>query len=225
MGCFKRKRLTVCLGIFIIEITFLEINDFMNGNIYILGVSAFYHDSAAALIKDGIILSAAQEERFTRIKGDESFPVNAITFCLNEAELDISELEAVVFYESPYIKFDRLHQTNASYWPDTRKLFMDSFPLWSSHRLKISKKIREGLGDTFLGEIYFTDHHLSHAASAFFPSPFEEAAILTLDAVGEWSTSTIGSGKGNKVDLLHEMRFPHSIGMLYSAFTYYTGFK
>lgn len=192
---------------------------------YILGISAYYHDSAASLIKDGQIIAAAQEERFTRKKGDERFPVDAIAYCLREAGIDVPELDHVVFYEAPFIKFDRLMESYSSFWPGSIKLFKDSFPIWADKRLKMAKEIKRELGNNFTGKIYFTDHHLAHAASAFFPSPFKEAAILTLDAVGEWSTSSIGIGVGNNIKLLKDIRFPHSIGLLYSAFTYYTGFK
>ena len=192
---------------------------------YILGISAFYHDSAACLIRDGDILSAVQEERFTRKKGDASFPNYAIQYCLNEAGITISDIDHIVFYESPFIKFDRIVDTYSAFWPRAKKFFYDSFPVWSRDRLHISKTIMRELGESFNGKISFTDHHLSHAASAFFPSPFENSAILTLDAVGEWSTSSIGMGTGNHIELFREIRFPHSLGMLYSAFTFYTGFK
>jgi carbamoyltransferase len=192
---------------------------------YILGISAFYHDSAAVLIRDGSILSAVQEERFTRKKGDAGFPSESINFCLTEAGIETGDIDYVVFYENPNAKFDRLIKTCSGYWPGASKLFMDSFPVWSRQGLRTTEIIRRELGEAFTGQIAFTDHHLSHAASAFFPSPFEEAAILTVDAVGEWSTSSIGSGQGNQIRLLQETRFPHSIGLLYSAFTYYTGFK
>lgn len=192
---------------------------------FILGISAYYHDSSAAILKNGEIIAAVQEERFTRKKGDARFPTNSVSYCLNEVGIDISELDYVVFYESPYIKFDRLMETYISFWPKAKKLFTESFPLWANHRLHISREMKRELGEDFKGEIGYTDHHLSHAASAFFPSPYKEAAILTLDAVGEWSTSSIGVGKDNKVELLRDTRFPHSIGMLYSAFTYYTGFR
>jgi carbamoyltransferase len=192
---------------------------------YILGISAYYHDSAATLLKNGEIIAAVQEERFTRVKGDARFPTNAVQYCLFEAGIDLTKVEYVVFYESPYIKFDRLVETYSSFWPKAVKLFQNSLPVWANQRLRISEIIKKELGDQFSGQICYTDHHLAHAASAFFPSPFDEAAILTLDAVGEWSTSSLGTGSGNKIELLREMRFPHSIGMLYSAFTYYTGFR
>jgi carbamoyltransferase len=191
----------------------------------ILGISAFYHDSAAALIQDGDIIAAAQEERFSRRKHDPGFPSFAINYCLSEAGLSAGGVDAVVFYEKPLVKFERLLETYLAYAPKGFASFREAVPLWAQLKLDFPKTIRAELGPKFRGKLYFADHHESHAASAFFPSPFEEAAILTLDAVGEWSTSSIGLGKDNKVALTHEMRFPHSLGMLYSAFTYYTGFK
>jgi carbamoyltransferase len=192
---------------------------------YILGISAFFHDSAAALIRDGEIIAAAQEERFTRSKGDANFPVNAIAYCLEEAGIGVGDLDIAVFYERPMTKFERILETYLSYSPKGLKSLHKALTLWSTHRLKMTSVLRKELGPEFRGEVLYTDHHASHAASAFFPSPFEEAAILTLDAVGEWSTSSIGVGKGNSIRLDYEMRFPHSLGMLYSAITYYTGFK
>ena len=191
----------------------------------ILGISAFYHDSAAALIQDGEIVAAAQEERFTRLKGDARFPRQAIAYCLNEAGIDVAHLDYVAFYEKPLVKFERLLETYLTFAPRGFPSFRRALPLWSKHKLRLPQRIRAELGREFRGQLCFTDHHESHAASAFFPSPFQEAAILTLDAVGEWSTSSIGMGRGNHITLTHEMRFPHSLGMLYSAFTYYTGFK
>jgi carbamoyltransferase len=191
----------------------------------ILGISAFYHDSAAALIRDGEIIAAAQEERFTRRKGDSRFPRNAVDYCLGEAGLNCSQLNHVVFYENPWLKWDRLLETHLAFAPKGFRSFAESFPRWAGHRLKLPEIIRAEIGDRFKVRLWFANHHESHAASAFFPSPFEEAAILTLDAVGEWATSSIGTGRGNRVSLTHEMRFPHSLGMLYSAFTYYTGFQ
>jgi carbamoyltransferase len=191
----------------------------------ILGISAFFHDSAACLIRDGDIVAAAQEERFTRKKGDERFPEHAIGYCLAEAGIATADLDYVVFYESPYVKLGRVLETFVEYSTRAWLPFKQALPLWAHHRLQISQDIQERLGPTFQGKICYTDHHLSHAASAFYPSPFEEAAILTLDAVGEWSTSSIGLGEGNQIRLLRDLRFPHSVGMLYSAFTYYTGFK
>lgn len=191
----------------------------------ILGISAFYHDSAAALVCDGEIIAAAQEERFTRQKGDPRFPSHAVRYCLHEAGIHLSQLDAVVFYETPITKFDRLMETFAAFAPQGFQTFQKVLPRWINHRLRISEEIRSALGHEFSGKIWYSTHHESHAASAFFPSPFEDAAILTLDAVGEWATSSIGVGEGNTIRLTHEMKFPHSLGMLYSAFTHYTGFK
>jgi carbamoyltransferase len=192
---------------------------------HILGISAFYHDAAAALVRDGEIVAAAQEERFTRRKGDPGFPVNAISYCLEEAGIDRSQVDHAVFYENPWLKWDRLLETHLAFGCESFRSFAQSMPRWATHRLKLPEVIRAGLGDGFQGRLCFANHHESHAASAFFPSPFEQAAILTLDAVGEWATSSIGSGRGNRIVLSHEIRFPHSLGMLYSAFTYYTGFQ
>ncbi len=192
---------------------------------HILGISAYYHDSAAALIRDGEIMAAAQEERFTRRKFDARFPRNAITYCLQEAGIEVSQLDHVAFYEKPLVKFDRLIETYLAFVPGGFQSFKEAMPVWAGTKLHIGERIKAGLGPSFSGELHFADHHESHASSAFFPSPFEEAAILTLDAVGEWSTSSIGIGRANKITLTHEMRFPHSLGMLYSAFTYYTGFQ
>src|SRR5438874_5298925 len=191
----------------------------------ILGISAFYHDSAAALIRDGEIIAAAQEERFSRRKHDPGFPRLAIEYCLREAQVKPSELHAVAFYEKPMVKFERLLETYLAYAPDGFASFREAVPLWADLKLTLPEKIHRELGKEFKGHLYFTDHHESHAASAFFPSPFPQAAILTLDAVGEWSTSSVGVGRDNRIVLEEEMRFPHSLGMLYSAFTYYTGFK
>ncbi|MGD9630332.1 MAG: carbamoyltransferase [Pyrinomonadaceae bacterium] len=191
----------------------------------ILGISAFYHDSAAALVVDGEIIAAAQEERFTRIKHDFEFPTNAIKYCLEEGGLSPDRLDAVVFYDKPFLKFERLMETYLAYAPFGLRSFMMALPLWLNQKLFLPREIDKGLDDKYEGPIYFTTHHASHAASAFFPSPFEEAAIITFDGVGEWSTTTWGVGRGNKIDLLKEIRFPHSLGLLYSAFTYYTGFK
>jgi len=191
----------------------------------ILGISAFYHDSAAALVVDGQIVAAAQEERFTRIKHDHEFPRHAINYCLAEAGLKPSQLDYVGFYDKPLTKFERLLETYLAYAPWGFKSFQQALPLWLKKKLHLRKELRNGLHGEYEGPIVFTDHHESHAASAFFPSPFEEAAILTLDGVGEWSTACYGVGRGNKLTLSHELRFPHSLGLLYSAFTYYTGFK
>lgn len=191
----------------------------------ILGISAFYHDSAAALLVDGKIIAAAQEERFTRVKHDFNFPTNAIKYCLEEAGLTPDKLDAVVFYDKPFLKFERLMETYLAYAPLGLRSFMMALPLWLNQKLFLPREIDKGLDNLYEGPIYFTTHHASHAASAFFPSPFDEAAIITFDGVGEWSTSTWGVGRGNKIDLMKEIRFPHSLGLLYSAFTYYTGFK
>ena len=191
----------------------------------ILGISAFYHDSAAALVRDGEIIAAAQEERFTRRKHDASFPENAVTYCLKEAGLEIAGLDAVVFYEKPMLKAERLLETYLGVVPSGLASFSAALPTWLGEKGNIPKIIRKKLGRNYKGPVLFTEHHESHAASAFFPSPFNEAVIITADGVGEWATTTIGIGSGNKIELLKEIRFPHSLGMLYSAFTYYTGFK
>lgn len=191
----------------------------------ILGISAFYHDSAAALVNDGKIIAAAQEERFTRVKHDFRFPINAINYCLKEGKLNPEDLDYVVFYDKPLLKFDRLIETYLAYAPVGLKSFMMAMPLWLKTKLHLPKEIRKSLNNRYQKGIVFTGHHESHAASAFFPSPFEEAAIITADGVGEWDTASIGVGKGNKIKLLKTLRFPHSLGLLYSAFTYFTGFK
>ena len=192
---------------------------------HILGISAFYHDSAAALVRDGDIVAAAQEERFTRKKHDESFPGNAVRFCLAEAGIEASDLDAVVFYEKPLLKFERLLETYLAFAPRGLFSFFRAMPQWLQQKLHLPREIDKGLGGTYTGPIYFCTHHESHAASAFFPSPFDEAAILTLDGVGEWTTTSWGMGRGNKIELCGEVRFPHSLGLLYSAFTYYCGFR
>ncbi len=191
----------------------------------ILGISAFYHDSAAALVVDGQIVAAAQEERFSRVKHDQRFPSHAIKYCLEEAGISIEQLDAVVFYEKPLLKFERLMETYLAYAPRGLRSFMKALPLWVGQKLFLPREIDRGLDNRYEGPIYFTTHHGSHAASAFFPSPFKEAAIITFDGVGEWSTSTWGVGRDNRIDLQKDIRFPHSLGLLYSAFTYYTGFK
>jgi carbamoyltransferase len=191
----------------------------------ILGIAAFYHDSAAALVQDGEIVAAAQEERFTRRKHDPGFPRNAIRYCRSEAGLSVADLDYVVFYERPFVKFERILETSLAYAPLGFESFRRAMPSWAQFKLRLSQRILAELGSEFRGQICFVGHHESHAASAFFPSPFEEAAILTLDAVGEWATSSVGQGEGNHITVDYEMRFPHSLGMLYSAFTYYTGFK
>ncbi|MBI4596942.1 MAG: carbamoyltransferase [Candidatus Omnitrophica bacterium] len=189
----------------------------------ILGISAYYHDSAACLLSDGDIVAAAQEERFTRKKHDARFPSRAVEFCLTQAGITMNDLDLVGFYEKPLVKFDRLLETYLAYAPRGWRSFLTSMPVWLSEKLWLPDLIGRELG--YSGKILFGDHHESHAASAFYPSPFDEAAILTMDAVGEWATSSYGYGKGKDITLLGEMRFPHSLGMLYSAFTYFTGFK
>jgi carbamoyltransferase len=191
----------------------------------ILGISAFYHDSAAALVRDGVVVAAAQEERFTRVKHDSRFPARAVEYCLAEAGLEAAGLDAVVFYEKPLLKFDRLLETYLAFAPSGFRPFLKAMPSWLRIKLFLPREIDRGLGGGYDGPILFARHHESHAASAFFPSPFEEAAIITADGVGEWSTATWGIGRGNRVELEQEIRFPHSLGLLYSAFTYYCGFK
>jgi len=190
---------------------------------YILGISAFYHDSAACLIKDGEIISAAQEERFTRKKHDFNFPINAINFCLASSKISVNELDLVAFYDKPLLKFERLLETYLGYAPMGIRSFIKAMPLWIKEKLWMKDMIKKELN--YEGKIIFPEHHESHAASAFFPSPFNESAILTMDGVGEWTTTSFGIGKGNKIELLADIKFPHSLGLLYSAFTYYTGFK
>lgn len=191
----------------------------------ILGISAFYHDSAAALVVDGRIVAAAQEERFTRIKHDPAFPSRAVEFCLREAGLSAEALDYVAFYDKPLTKFERLLETYLAYAPAGFRSFRLAMPLWLKDKLHMRRTLRRGLGGTTRARLVFTDHHESHAASAFFPSPFEDAAILTLDGVGEWTTAAFGVGEGNKIRLTDHVAFPHSLGLLYSAFTYYCGFK
>jgi len=191
----------------------------------ILGVSAFYHDSAAALVVDGRIVAAAQEERFTRKKHDYNFPVNAIEYCLKEAGLTPEDIDYVGFYDKPFLKFERLLETYLAYAPAGFSSFLAALPLWFRQKLHLPRELNNGLGGAYRKRFIFTEHHESHAASAFFPSPFDEAAILTLDGVGEWATASFGTGRGNRIELTHELRFPHSLGLLYSAFTYFTGFK
>tara|TARA_B100001142_G_scaffold168651_1_gene168365 strand:+ start:100 stop:1938 length:1839 start_codon:yes stop_codon:yes gene_type:complete len=196
----------------------------------ILGISAFYHDSAATIIIDGKIIAAAQEERFTRIKHDASYPFNAIEFVLKYSNLKLSEVDQVIFFEKPFLKFERLLETYVAFAPKGFKSFCKAMPVWLRDKLFQKKMLLDRLkehDDKFLGEskIFFSDHHLSHAASAFFPSPFEEAVVLTADGVGEWATTTVAVGNGNNLEIKKEIHFPHSLGLLYSAFTYYTGFK
>jgi len=191
---------------------------------YVLGISAFYHDSAACLLGDEGIVAAAQEERFTRVKGDERFPRHAAQYCLTEAAISAEDLDAVVFYEKPLLKFERLLETYLDIAPRGLGSFRRAGPLWMKERLFAERDIRAGLNG-YTGKLLYTEHHESHAASAYYPSPFDEAAILTIDGVGEWATATIGIGRGAELELLEELRFPDSLGLLYSAFTYHTGFK
>jgi carbamoyltransferase len=196
----------------------------------ILGISAFYHDSAAAIIQDGEVIAAAQEERFTRKKHDASFPVNAVRFCLEYAGLSINQVDAVVFYDKPLLKFERLLETYYAYAPKGVRSFMSSMPVWIKEKLFLKKLIWDGLNsvekvDKKKVKLLFPEHHLSHAASAFYPSSYERAAILTIDGVGEWATASICLGEGNRITILKELDFPHSLGLLYSAVTYFTGFK
>jgi carbamoyltransferase len=191
----------------------------------ILGISAFYHDSAAALVVDGDVVAAVQEERFTREKYDPEFPVHSIHYCLKEAGLSADRLDYIAFYDKPLTKFERLLETYLAYAPRGFQSFAKAMPLWLKRKLFMRRLIRGGLPDAARVPLVFLDHHESHAASAFFPSPFERAAILTLDGVGEWSTATCGTGEGNRLRLTHHLQFPHSLGLLYSAFTYYCGFK
>jgi carbamoyltransferase len=191
----------------------------------ILGISAYYHDSAAALVVDGEIVAAAQEERFTRKKHDHEFPRHSIRFCLDAAGLAASDLDYVGFYDKPLLKFDRLLETYLAYAPAGFRSFRLAMPLWLNKKLHLPREIRRELGGAYRRRIIWTDHHESHAASAFFPSPFEEAAVLTVDGVGEWATASFGVGRGNHLSLTHELHFPHSLGLLYSALTYFCGFK
>jgi carbamoyltransferase len=191
----------------------------------ILGISAFYHDSAAALVIDGEIVAAAQEERFTRKKHDPEFPEHAVAYCLREARLSPDRLDFIAFYDKPLLKFERLLETQLAFAPSGVRSFMMAMPVWLREKLMMRRMIRDGLPTKTATPLLFMDHHESHAASAFFPCPYEEAAILTLDGVGEWTTSAWGIGRGNKIELKEHVRFPHSLGLLYSAFTYYCGFK
>lgn len=190
---------------------------------YILGISAFYHDSAACLVKDGEILSAAQEERFTRKKHDHNFPQKAIEFCLKDAGITSNQIDLVAFYDKPFLKFERLLETYLAYAPVGIKSFIKAMPLWIKEKLWMKEMIKDKLG--YSGKVIFPEHHESHAASAFYPSPYNNAAILTMDGVGEWTTTSYGIGDGNDIQLLADIKFPHSLGLLYSALTYYTGFK
>jgi carbamoyltransferase len=196
----------------------------------ILGISAFYHDSAAALIEDGRIVAAAQEERFTRKKHDSHYPQNAIDYCLREAGIGLADIDGVAFYDKPFLKFERLLETYLSFTPRGFTSFRMAIPLWLREKLfqkhLLIDELKSAAPDfDWMNKLWFAEHHLSHAASAFYPSPFEEAAILTMDGVGEWATTSLGIGRGNRIEIIKEIHFPHSLGLLYSAFTYYTGFK
>ncbi len=191
----------------------------------ILGISAFYHDSAAALLVDGHLVAAAQEERFTRRKHDPDFPSNAVKYCLKEAGISAADLDYVVFYEKPFVKFERLLETYLAFAPSGFGSFVTAIPVWLKEKLMMNRRIRKEMAGATKAKLIFTEHHESHAASAFFPSPFEEAAILTLDGVGEWCTTIWGVGKANRIELSQQITFPHSLGLLYSAFTYHCGFK
>ena len=192
----------------------------------ILGISAFYHDSAAALLIDGTLVAAAQEERFTRKKNDASFPARSIAYVLQEAGIKGDDVAYVAFYEKPFIKFERLLETYHTFAPKGFSSFLKAMPLWIKEKLYMKRILKDALQQQGIqAELLFPEHHLSHAASAFYPSPFPEAAILTVDGVGEWATTTIGKGESSQITLLRELRFPHSLGLLYSAFTYYCGFK
>lgn len=191
----------------------------------ILGISAFYHDSAAALVVDGKIVAAAQEERFTRKKHDADFPKRAVEYCLEEAGLRPEQIDYVGFYDKPLLKFERLLETYLGFAPSGFQSFLHAMPVWLRQKLYLPRELNRGLNGAYKKRYVYTEHHESHAASAFFPSPFDEAAILTLDGVGEWATASAGHGRGNQITLTHELRFPHSLGLLYSAFTYFCGFR
>ena len=191
----------------------------------ILGISAFYHDSAAALVVDGEIVAAAQEERFSRKKHDPGFPVMAIDYCLKQAGLTPEQLDFVGFYDKPFLKFERVLETFLGVVPAGFIPFAKFIPVWLKQKLYLPRELNNGLNNRYRKRYVFTDHHESHAASAFFPSPFEEAAILTVDGVGEWATASFGKGQANRIELTHELHFPHSLGLLYTAFTYFCGFR
>ena len=203
----------------------------MRSKIYILGVSAYYHDSAACLLCNDDIVAAAQEERFTRKKFDAGFPKNAIKYCISQADIKTDQLDYVVFYEKPFTKFERLLETYFAFAPKGFKSFSASMQVWIKDKLFQKAMIVKELESLFGKQVrwhdrlLFSEHHLSHAASAFYPSPFDEAAVLTMDGVGEWTTTSLAMGRGNKLSIHKEIHFPHSLGLLYSTFTYYTGFK
>ena len=198
---------------------------------HILGISAYYHDAAACLVRDGEIVAAAQEERFTRKKHDSAFPVQAIAYCLAEAGIDAKQVDYVVFYDKPFLKFERLFETYLAFAPRGFRSFATSLPVWLKDKLfqksMITKALTALWGDDvdWNARLLFSEHHFSHAASAFFPSPFTDAAVLTMDGVGEWTTTSLAVGSGSRLSVQKEIHFPHSLGLLYSAFTYYTGFK
>ncbi len=221
-GCADRGNQRLCPGAFYLHFILTRLA------IIILGISAFYHDSAAALVIDGLVVAAAQEERFTRIKQDASFPARAIRYVLEEAGIGYGELTAIAFYDKPFLKFERLLETYHSFVPRGLASFVKAMPLWIKDKLFMKKLLRKEcrqLGIADKTPLFFPEHHLSHAASAYYPSPFEEAAILTVDGVGEWATTTICQGRLKEIKILKELRFPHSVGLLYSAFTYYLGFR
>src|SRR5262245_31325133 len=196
----------------------------------IIGISAFYHDSAAALVVDGEIVAAAQEERFTRKKHDSRFPRHALDYCLSEGGISLDQVDLVAFYDKPFLKFERLLETYLAFAPRGFQSFRMAIPVWLREKLFLKDFLKEELRAhrpdyDWSKRLVFSEHHLSHAASAFFPSPFRSAAVLTLDGVGEWATSSIAIGRDNHLEVIKEIRFPHSLGLLYSAFTYYTGFK
>ncbi len=196
----------------------------------ILGLSAFYHDSAAALLDDGVLVAAAQEERFTRKKHDSGFPKHAVEYCLAEAGVGLDQIDYIAFYDKPFLKFERLLETYLAFAPKGFTSFRMAMPVWLKEKLFQKRLLGQHLQELGAGKdvekrLLFTEHHQSHAASAFFPSPFEEAAVLTIDGVGEWATTSVGVGRGRELQMLKELHFPHSLGLLYSAFTYYTGFK
>ena len=193
--------------------------------IHVLGISAFYHDSAACLLRDGEVVAAAQEERFTRKKHDPGFPKSAVAFCLQQGGVRTADLDFVAFYDKPILKFHRLLETYLAFAPLGIRSFKNALPIWMGSKLHMRRELTRSLGGKPRNRYVFPEHHESHAASAFYPSPFEEAAIVTMDGVGEWATTSIGFGEGNRLQLTHEIRFPHSLGLLYSAFTYYCGFK
>jgi carbamoyltransferase len=196
---------------------------------HILGISAYYHDSAAALVCDGEIVAAAQEERFSRKKHDAGFPANAVSYCLAEGGVGLDQVDYVVFYDKPFLKFERLLETYLAFAPRGFQSFAQAMPLWVREKLfqksMLRKELARFLPDLPPEKLLFAEHHLSHAASAFFPSPFDDACVLTMDGVGEWATTSVALGRGNQLQMIREIHFPHSLGLLYSAFTYYTGFR